>query len=300
MGGDGDPLDALVLVGDPTFPGCRIRVRADRRLLHDGREGLRREGDLRVAERPGLVARARHPRPAARVPGRDRALLPGLQGPRGQEDRDARVRQPSRGARGDRRRARARRVGGWRDGRGVGTRSVCFFCGARVGPLGDAEHDHASDAPSDGRPGLPELHGSVPSIRGAFLGKGLQLCLVARDDHRAGRRARAPLGRSRLHLVRADRDRPGHRDRRCAHRLQRVEDPDLQPDLGLGPRGRCRRTGRRDGGATSRSTGSNSRRPGRRSPYSWRLWPPSRRRYEPGAGQRRIDSNAKGTAEPAG
>ena len=28
MGEDGDPLDALVLVGDPTFPGCRIRVRA--------------------------------------------------------------------------------------------------------------------------------------------------------------------------------------------------------------------------------------------------------------------------------
>jgi inorganic pyrophosphatase len=25
---DGDPLDALVLVSDPTFPGCRIRVRA--------------------------------------------------------------------------------------------------------------------------------------------------------------------------------------------------------------------------------------------------------------------------------
>ena len=27
MGGDGDPLDASVLVGDPTFPGCRIRAR---------------------------------------------------------------------------------------------------------------------------------------------------------------------------------------------------------------------------------------------------------------------------------
>ena len=27
LGGDGDPLDALVLVGDPTFPGCRIRAR---------------------------------------------------------------------------------------------------------------------------------------------------------------------------------------------------------------------------------------------------------------------------------
>ena len=27
LGGDGDPLDALVLVGDATFPGCRIRAR---------------------------------------------------------------------------------------------------------------------------------------------------------------------------------------------------------------------------------------------------------------------------------
>jgi inorganic pyrophosphatase len=28
LGEDGDPLDALVMVSDPTFPGCRIRVRA--------------------------------------------------------------------------------------------------------------------------------------------------------------------------------------------------------------------------------------------------------------------------------
>jgi inorganic pyrophosphatase len=27
LGGDGDPLDALVFVGESTFPGCRIRVR---------------------------------------------------------------------------------------------------------------------------------------------------------------------------------------------------------------------------------------------------------------------------------
>jgi inorganic pyrophosphatase len=27
LGEDGDPLDALVFVGEPTFPGCRIRAR---------------------------------------------------------------------------------------------------------------------------------------------------------------------------------------------------------------------------------------------------------------------------------
>jgi inorganic pyrophosphatase len=28
LGEDGDPLDALVLLDEPTFPGCRVRVRA--------------------------------------------------------------------------------------------------------------------------------------------------------------------------------------------------------------------------------------------------------------------------------
>ena len=55
LGEDGDPLDALVLAGDPTFPGCRIRARADRRLPHDRREGLGREGDLRPAPDPSFT-----------------------------------------------------------------------------------------------------------------------------------------------------------------------------------------------------------------------------------------------------
>ena len=50
----------------------------------------------------------------------------------------------------------------------------------------------------------------------------------------------------------------------------------------------CRRTGRRDGGATSRSTGSNSRRPGRRSPSTWLLWPSSRRLRSPQAVERAL------------
>ena len=28
LGGDGDPLDALVLIDEPTFPGCMVRARA--------------------------------------------------------------------------------------------------------------------------------------------------------------------------------------------------------------------------------------------------------------------------------
>ena len=78
---------------------------------------------------------------------------------------------------------------------------------------------------------------NVPPLRRQRLGQGVQLCLVGRDDHRVDRRARAPLGRSRLHLLRPHRDRPGRLGRRDPRRLQRVEDTDLQHDPGRGPRG---------------------------------------------------------------
>jgi inorganic pyrophosphatase len=40
LGGDGDPLDVLVLVDEPTFPGCRIRCRAIGVLRTHDQKGL--------------------------------------------------------------------------------------------------------------------------------------------------------------------------------------------------------------------------------------------------------------------
>lgn len=38
---DGDPLDVLVLLGEPTFPGCLIEAKPRRPFLDAGREGAR-------------------------------------------------------------------------------------------------------------------------------------------------------------------------------------------------------------------------------------------------------------------
>ena len=96
LGGDGDPLDALVFVGESTFPGCRIQVRPSG-VRDARREGDGREGPLRAAPRsawshvqelsdlrPTLLAeiehffavykdwRTRSPRPTASEIGRPR------------------------------------------------------------------------------------------------------------------------------------------------------------------------------------------------------------------------------------
>src|SRR5262245_57551435 len=39
-GGDGDPLDVLILVEEPTFPGCRVRVRPIGVLIMQDEKGL--------------------------------------------------------------------------------------------------------------------------------------------------------------------------------------------------------------------------------------------------------------------
>ena len=89
---DGDPLDALVLLPEPTFPGCHIMIRAGRGVLDERREGSRRQGAVRARARSPLAQRAR-PRRRPRAPAaRDRALLRLLQDDRaGQGLGDARL-----------------------------------------------------------------------------------------------------------------------------------------------------------------------------------------------------------------
>ena len=56
LGDDEDPLDALVLVGDPTFPGCRVRARPVG-VFHMTDEKGRDEKIICVAERDTVFSR---------------------------------------------------------------------------------------------------------------------------------------------------------------------------------------------------------------------------------------------------
>ena len=116
MGEDGDPLDALVLVGEPTFPGCRIRVRVVGVFHMTDEKGPDEKVICVPLKDPAWMRVARHPRHPARVPRRDRALLPGLQGSRGGEDGDPGLRQSRRCGAGDRGGASTRRPSSPRPG----------------------------------------------------------------------------------------------------------------------------------------------------------------------------------------
>jgi inorganic pyrophosphatase len=68
LGEDGDPLDALVLVREPTFPGCLIRCRAVGMFRMTDEKG----GDDKVLCVPADDPRLEHVRDIHHLPGFDR------------------------------------------------------------------------------------------------------------------------------------------------------------------------------------------------------------------------------------
>ena len=54
LGDDGDPLDVLVLLDYPLFPGVGVKVRPVGVLQHDGRRRRRRQGHRRARQGPAL------------------------------------------------------------------------------------------------------------------------------------------------------------------------------------------------------------------------------------------------------
>ena len=91
LGEDGDPLDALVLVLEPTFPGCLIRSRPIGMFRMTDEKG----GDDKILCVPAGDPRQEHlrdlARPARVRPAGDRALLPDLQGTGAGQERRGRV-----------------------------------------------------------------------------------------------------------------------------------------------------------------------------------------------------------------
>ena len=108
LGQDGDPLDALVLVSEPTFPGCLIKCRAVAMFRMTDEAG----GDDKVLCVPASDHRRDHVRDISDVrrlsAAGDRALLHRLQGPGAREvgrGRDLDRRAGSRGRGGGQLRA---------------------------------------------------------------------------------------------------------------------------------------------------------------------------------------------------
>ena len=85
LGRDDDPLDALGLVGSPTFPGCQIRARAIGMFCMTDEKGPDEKVLCVPAHHPKVHPDPGHRRRPGLRPARDHALLRGLQGPRARQ-----------------------------------------------------------------------------------------------------------------------------------------------------------------------------------------------------------------------
>jgi inorganic pyrophosphatase len=107
---DGDPLDILALVSEPTFPGCRIRVRPIGLFLMEDQG----HADHKVLAVPAGDPLWRHTSDLDDVPQHlfagAGAFLRRVQGARGQENGGTRLAPGCRGA-GDHREGQGRRRG---------------------------------------------------------------------------------------------------------------------------------------------------------------------------------------------
>ena len=82
LAGDGDPLDVLVLVTDPTFPGCVVRVRILGMFSMTDEKGTDDKLISVLAHDPAVGRRRGHRRRARAPARRDRTFLQHLQGSR--------------------------------------------------------------------------------------------------------------------------------------------------------------------------------------------------------------------------
>jgi hypothetical protein len=107
LAGDGDPLDALVLLDDPVYPGVWVEARPVGVLYMRDEAGEDAKLICVPAEGAALGSRQRHQRPHPAADGRDPALLRGVQGARARQVLvDVGHRRTRPGMEGDRRRDR--------------------------------------------------------------------------------------------------------------------------------------------------------------------------------------------------
>ena len=182
---DGDPLDALVLLEEPTFPGCLIRCRAIGMFRMRDEKGADDKVLCVAGHRPADGPSARHQRRVRVRPAGDPALLRGVQG--------AGARQGGRGGDvgrpGSRPRTRSRPAGsGWprsdgaRTGRSQWPRS--HTCCARIKERATvADHrgtEQTAGAAECHRRRRP--HPAGAAVRGARRGRRARRCAAGMTD----------------------------------------------------------------------------------------------------------------------